>query len=267
MLSTIKEMDGKVNIFQKDCLTIKIYDDVRDMGNSAASEVSKKIKEILEEKGEVNIVFAAAPSQEEFLKFLIADKSIDWSRVNAFHMDEYIGMENFAPQSFGNFLKERIFGLLPFKSVNYINGKAQDLDKECERYSMLLKEKPVDIVCLGIGENGHIAFNDPDVADFNDSKSVKIVELDETCRCQQVNEKCFEKLEQVPRKALTMTVPALLEAEWMFCIVPFEKKAPAVRNTVFGEISEKCPASILRKKENSKLYLDKNSSSRLFATQ
>lgn len=265
MLSTTTK--NGVKILEKERLTIKIYDDIKDMGREAASEVSCKIREILDKKEEVNMVFAAAPSQEEFLKCLITDKNIDWSRVNAFHMDEYIGMEREAPQSFGYFLRKRLFGLLPFKSVNYINGKAQDLEQECERYSELLEYKPVDIVCLGIGENGHIAFNDPDVADFNDLKSVKIVELDETCRRQQVNEKCFDKLELVPRKALTMTIPALLKADWMFCIVPFEKKAEAVRKTVFGEISESCPASILRKKDNSKLYLDKNSSSRLFAAR
>lgn len=178
-------------------------------------------------------------------------------------MDEYIGIHPEAPQSFGNFLRQRIFDKVPFKTVNYLNGRAESLEEECKRYSELLLRHPVDIVCLGIGENGHIAFNDPDVADFNDPQLVKVVELDPVCRQQQVNEKCFEAFDLVPAKALTLTIPALLKADWMFCIVPFKNKANAVYNTLYGEISEKCPASILRKKENSCLYLDPESAERI----
>lgn len=139
-------------------------------------------------------------------------------------MDEYIGIHAEAPQSFGNFLRQRIFDKVPFKTVNYLNGQAENLEEECKRYSELLLRHPVDIVCLGIGENGHIAFNDPDVANFNDSQLVKVVELDPICRQQQVNEKCFETFDLVPAKALTLTIPALLKADWMFCIVPFKIK-------------------------------------------
>lgn len=160
-------------------------------------------------------------------------------------------------------LRQRIFDKVPFKTVNYLNGQAENLEEECKRYSELLLRHPVDIVCLGIGENGHIAFNDPDVANFNDSHLVKVVELDPICRQQQVNEKCFEAFDLVPAKALTLTIPALLKADWMFCIVPFKNKANAVYNTLYGEISEKCPASILRKKENSCLYLDPESAERI----
>ena len=259
MLSTINE----TYLFQQDLLTVKMFPSIQQMGKCAATEVTNKICELLKEKAEINMIFAAAPSQNEFLSHLIHSKQIDWTRINAFHMDEYIGIHAEAPQSFGNFLRQRIFDKVPFKTVNYLNGQAENLEEECKRYSELLLRHPDDIVCLGIGENGHIAFNDPDVANFNDSQLVKVVELDPICRQQQVNEKCFETFDLVPAKALTLTIPALLKADWMFCIVPFKNKANAVYNTLYGEISEKCPASILRKKENSCLYLDPESAERI----
>ena len=178
-------------------------------------------------------------------------------------MDEYIGIDGSKPQSFGNFLYRSIFSKVPFKTVNYLNGVAPDIEAECHRYASLLKDYPVDIVCLGIGENGHIAFNDPAFADFNDPKLVKVVELDNICRTQQVHEKCFPTLDDVPKKAMTLTIPALLRAERMFCIVPFTNKAKAVKRMLEGEISEECPATILRKKQNSCLYLNNESSSLL----
>lgn len=259
MSSTLNE----TRLFQQDLLTVKIFPSIQEMGKCAATEVTDKICELLKEKTEINMIFAAAPSQNEFLSHLIHSKQIDWFRINAFHMDEYIGIRAETPQSFRKFLQERIFDKVPFKTVNYLNGQAENLEEECRRYSELLLHHPVDIVCLGIGENGHIAFNDPDVADFNDPQLVKIVELDPICRQQQVNEKCFETFNVVPTKALTLTIPALLKADWMFCIVPFKNKANAVYNTLYGEISEKCPASILRKKENSCLYLDSESAERI----
>ena len=259
MLSTINE----TYLFQQDLLTVKMFPSIQQMGKCAATEVTNKICELLKEKAEINMIFAAAPSHNEFLSHLIHSKQIDWSRINAFHMDEYIGIHPEAPQSFGHFLRIRIFDKVPFKKVNYLNGLAENLEEECQRYADLLTKPPVDIVCLGIGENGHIAFNDPDVADFNDPKLVKIVELDPICRQQQVNEKCFKTLDLVPKEALTLTIPALLKAEWMFCIVPFKNKAQAVYQTVYGEVSEKCPASILRRKENSSLYLDPKSAERI----
>ena len=257
MLSTVNET--KPTVFQQEQFTVKIYPDIRQMGCEAAREVAEQICKLLESKTEINMIFAAAPSQEKFLSQLIHDQRIDWSKVNAFHMDEYIGIHPEAPQSFGRFLRIRIFDKVPFRKVNYLNGRAESLDGECKRYADLLTQYPPDIVCLGIGENGHIAFNDPDVADFSDPELVKIVKLDPICRQQQVNEKCFETLDLVPKEALTLTIPALLKAEWMFCIVPFKNKAHAVYQTVYGEISEKCPASILRRKEKSSLYLDAES--------
>jgi glucosamine-6-phosphate deaminase len=249
--------------FTKDLLKVKIYPTTDQMGQDAARDVAGRIADLLSRKAEINMIFAAAPSQSAFLEALIADPGIEWNRINAFHMDEYIGIDITRPQSFANFLSRSIFSRVPFKSVNYINGAAPDVEKECERYARLLDEHPVDIVCLGIGENGHIAFNDPAVADFHDPKAVKIVAMDEICRGQQVKEKCFPTLDDVPKYAITLTVPALVRADWMFCVVPFVHKAPAVKRMLEGEISERCPASILRKKENSCLYLNKDSSSLL----
>lgn len=243
-----------------DKLNVKIFENRTLMGECAAKDIKEKIAELLSVKKEINMIFAAAPSQNDVLKSLVEDKSIEWNRVNAYHMDEYIGLDKNAPQGFGNFLKEHIFGLVPFKSVNYIDISATDPEKEAERYAKLLAKNPTDIVVLGIGENGHIAFNDPPVADFKDSKLVKPVKLDEICRNQQVNDGCFKSIDEVPTHAMTLTVPALVKAPYLFCIVPAPTKAKAVKETLTGNIDEHCPASILRLQDNAILYLDNESS-------
>lgn len=247
--------------FTKDKLAVKVFENRKLMGKEAATDVADCIKQMLSEKKEINMIFAAAPSQNEFLEELV-DSGVEWERINAFHMDEYIGLPLDAEQRFGTFLKERIFGRVPFKSVHYINGQAQP-EKECDRYSLLLKQYPVDIVCLGIGENGHIAFNDPHVAKFDDPELVKVVALDEKCRMQQVHDGCFRSIELVPTQAISLTIPALVAAKYMFCIVPASTKAQAVYDTIYGEISESCPASILRTKANAVLYLDSDSAALL----
>lgn len=229
------------------------------MGEDAASMVAERINDLLTKQAAINIIFAAAPSQNEFLKAL-KTKSLDWSRVHAFHMDEYIDLDKNAPQGFGNFLKERLFDALPFQSVHYLEGKATDMDAECQRYTTLLQKHPVDIVCMGIGENGHIAFNDPPVADFQDTQWVKTVQLDEICRQQQVNDGCFSDITEVPTHALSLTIPALMAAKYIYCIVPAASKAEAVYNTLHKEIMEKYPSTILRNQDNAVLYLDEDSS-------
>ena len=245
---------------KKDKLVVEIYENRSLMGEAAARDIKAKIAELLEESQEINMIFAAAPSQNDVLKSLVEDKEIEWNRVNAYHMDEYIGLDKDAPQGFGNFLKDHIFGLVPFKSVNYIDITATDPEKEAERYGKLLEENPTDIVIMGIGENGHIAFNDPPVADFKDKKTVKPVKLDEVCRQQQVNDGCFESIDKVPTHAMTLTVPTLVKAPYLFCIVPAPTKAKAVYETLNGSIDEHCPASVLRTHDNAKLYLDDQSS-------
>ena len=201
---------------KKDKLTVEIYENRTLMGEAAARDIKTKIAELLSKRQEINMIFAAAPSQNDVLKSLVEDKNIEWNRVNAYHMDEYIGLDKNAPQGFGNFLKAHIFGLVPFKSVNYIDIATTDPEKEAGRYGKLLKENPTDIVIMGIGENGHIAFNDPPVADFNDKKVVKPVKLDEVCRQQQVNDGCFESIDKVPTHAMTLTVPTLVKAPYLF---------------------------------------------------
>ena len=246
--------------YKVDKLWVEIYENRVLMGEAAARDIKQKIAELLAVKPEINMIFAAAPSQNDVLKALAEDKEIEWNRVNAYHMDEYIGLDKDAPQGFGNFLKEHIFGLVPFKSVNYIDVTAIDPDAEADRYGKILDANLTDIVVMGIGENGHIAFNDPPVADFNDKRTVKPVKLDEKCRQQQVNDGCFESLDKVPTHAITLTVPTLVRAPYLFCIVPAPTKANAVRETLNGSIDEHCPASILRKHDNAKLYLDNESS-------
>lgn len=244
-------------------MDIRIFSTRAEMGYTASAHIAGRIDKLLKDKECVNMIFAAAPSQNEVLEGLVNNRNIRWDRVNAFHMDEYIGIGADAPQRFGNFLKDRIFGKVNFRSVNYIDAEAGNADEACKRYASLLDRYPPDIVVLGIGENGHIAFNDPHVALFNDPKKVKCVGLDEKCRAQQVNDGCFKRLEDVPKYAVTLTIPALLSSAYMFCVVPAMTKAQAVERTVNGPVSEACPASILRTHNNVILYLDKDSASLL----
>ena len=248
---------------QVDKLNVKVYQTREEMGRAAAEEAAAAIRAAIAAKGEINMIFAAAPSQNEFLAHLIADKSIDFTKINAFHMDEYIGLPADAPQGFGKFLRERRFDRVPFKTVNTIDSTAADPEAECRRYAALLQAHPCDIVCMGIGENGHIAFNDPHVADFGDKAAVKVVALDETCRQQQVNDGCFARLDDVPTHALTLTIPTLTAPEAVFCIVPAKTKANAVYAALRGGITEACPASILRRHANATLYCDADSAARV----
>jgi len=228
------------------------------MGQAAGSAVEERINALLSERDELRMIFAAAPSQNELLAYLAQSDQIDWSKITAFHMDEYIGLPADAPQRFANFLREKLFDQVSFKAVYLIAGD-EDPKQECQRYADLLAEKPIDIVCLGIGENGHIAFNDPPVADFEDSQMVKVVELDTRCRQQQVNDGCFVALDAVPTQAITLTIPALMSGKHLYCVVPGPTKREAVDNTLNGPISTDCPASILRTHPSCQLYLDAES--------
>ena len=240
-------------------LRYKVFDTREAMGACAGSEAAAKLKELLREKEEVNVMFAAAPSQNETLQTLMADPEIEWERVNGFHMDEYVGLDENHPAGFRNFLKNAVFSKKNFKSVNLINGNADDPEKEAERYSALLKSHPLDICVLGVGENGHIAFNDPAVAEFHDAKLAKVVELDERCRMQQVHDGCFAELKEVPTHALTVTIPGLCAAKWMYCSVPAATKRAAVRATLCGEIGPEVPATVMRRHPDAALYCDPDS--------
>lgn len=243
-------------------LQVEIFENREALGHKAGDDAALALNQVIREKGRCNVIFAAAPSQNEFLEQL-CHSDVDWSKVHAFHMDEYIGLPSDAPQGFGNFLRRAIFSKVPFASVEYLNGGAEDIDEEIERYSKQLQENPVDIVFMGIGENAHIAFNDPAFSHFDDVHLVQRVKLDETCRTQQVHDGCFQNLMEVPHEALTLTVPALVGAERIFCMVPAATKAAAVEKVVLGEIRETVPASILRMHQNAVMYVDSDSGRKL----
>ncbi|SEQ93978.1 glucosamine-6-phosphate deaminase [Faunimonas pinastri] len=226
-----------------------------EMGRAAAADVATTLRSLLDRQDRVRMVFAAAPSQSDMLEALRAQPGIDWSRVTAFHMDEYIGLPEDAPQRFALWLREHLFDRLPFGTVNLIDP-GQDPAQAVRNYAALLAAAPIDIVCMGIGVNGHIAFNDPPVADFGDPLDVKIVELDDVCRQQQVDDDCFASFDDVPERAVTLTVPRLLRAAKIFCVVPGKAKREAVRQTLEGPVSTACPASALRGHADATLYLD-----------
>lgn len=240
-----------------DNLRVRIYTTRDQMGKACAFEAGKKIRHLLEEKETVNIIFASSPSQLDALGSLRVEKDIDWGRVQAFIMDEYVGLPADAPQTFGYFLKTRFFSKLPFRQVFYINGNVSDLKAECDRYASLLRQNPVDITFAGIGENGHLAFNDPHIANFNDPLLVKVNKaMDPTCRQQQVTDGWFNSLEDVPHQAITLTMPALTAAQYIFAIVPGSTKQMIVKRCLEGPISTECPGTILRKHPAAQLYLD-----------
>ncbi len=244
-------------------LTVRKFDTRTQLGEAAAEAVANQMRALLIEKDTINMIFGAAPSQQEFLAGLCLQPDLDWGRVNAFHMDEYVQLPDEAPQRFGNFLKTRLFDRVPFRTVNYLDGNLPDSAEECARYGQLLRQNPVDIVCMGIGENCHIAFNDPHVADFNDPVPVKVVDLDTACRQQQVNDGCFAVFGDVPTHALTLTVPAMMQAPHVFCMVPGRNKAPAVFHTLNAAVNETYPSTILRWHPNAILFIDSDSAGQL----
>ena len=241
-----------------DRLTVESFATRADMGAAAATDIAIALRERLSTQPNVRMVFAAAPSQAEMLGALASTPGIDWSRVTAFHMDEYIGLDPASPARFANWLDAHVFTRLSFAAVHRMTPEP-DADAEVARYAALMNEAPIDFVCLGIGVNGHIAFNDPPVADFNDPVDVKIVELDDICRQQQVDDDCFPDLGSVPHHAITLTVPRLMRADRLFCVVPGAVKRDAVSKTLHAPLSTECPASILRTHAACTLYIDKDS--------
>jgi glucosamine-6-phosphate deaminase len=233
------------------------------MGQAAALAVRASLLSLLEKQKNVRMVFAAAPSQLEFLASFVLLPGISWERIIGFHMDEYLGIGYDSPQSFGRFLREHLFDRVNMRRVEYIDPTPADPEAECRRYADFLNEEPIDIVCMGIGENGHIAFNDPPVADFSDPLSVKVVELDVRCREQQVHDGSFLKFEDVPLHAITLTVPRLLSARKIFVVVPGPRKAEAVFAALRGPLTTACPASALRTHNDVEIFLDTDAASLL----
>ncbi|RKY67440.1 MAG: glucosamine-6-phosphate deaminase [Candidatus Latescibacterota bacterium] len=245
-------------------LTVEVHESREELGKVAAALTASLIRKLLAEKQEISMVFAAAPSQNEFLAALAEMPNVEWNRIRTFHLDEYLGLPSEAPQRFSRYLQKHIFGRVPFMEVHYIDpGRGEAPEEICARYRRLLDRYPLGIACIGIGENGHIAFNDPPVADFQDPCKVKVVRLDEACRKQQVNDGCFSTLGQVPTHAITLTIPAVMAAQAVVCVVPGERKRKAVYQALRGEISTTCPASILRTHPQARMFLDRESASLL----
>lgn len=251
-------IDKQIKTETVDQLKVNVYETRLELGKAAGLAVAEKMRELLSQKEQIRMIFAAAPSQNEFLDTLTNEVGIAWHQVTAFHMDEYIGLSSSDPHMFSKFLRERLFDIVRPGLVHLIDT-TKSIEEECKRYGELLLEAPIDIVCLGIGENGHIAFNDPPFADFNDPEMIKPIELDSECRQQQVNDGSFSHYDDVPTHALTLTIPALLSGSHLFCMVPGNTKQDAVRRTLNGPITTECPASILRKHSNCTLYVDKDS--------
>ena len=245
-----------------DHLNVVIYEQPEVMAYNASDFVEKNIKEAINKSGFANIILATGSSQFLFLKAL-RNKEIDWKKITVFHLDEYKDISPNHPASFRKYLKDRILSFVNPKKVYFLNGDAADCEKEMKEYEQILINHPIDVACIGIGENGHIAFNDPGEADFNDSDLVKLVNLDEACRRQQFTEGWFPSFDDVPRQALTLTIPAILNSKVISCVVPDQRKSKAVYDTLNGKINTNCPASILRTHSQSRLFLDQFSASRL----
>lgn len=242
-----------------DQLLVRSFPNRSEMGLAAASDIGEEMRRRLANQEQVRIIFAAAASQVDMLEALIELPDIDWSRVTAFQMDEYVELAADAPQRFGRWLSARLFDRLPFGAVHFIETEPDPLPG-AQEYARRLNEEPIDIVCLGIGANGHIAFNDPLVADFFDPLDVKVIELDdEVCRRQQVDDGAFARIEDVPPRAITLTIPRLMRAGRLFCVVPGPAKRDAIRRTLTGPIETACPASILRLHSDCTLFLDNGS--------
>jgi glucosamine-6-phosphate deaminase len=244
-------------------LEYQVFDSRGELAASAAMRAAELIRTAVQTRGHARVVVATGNSQIDFIAELTAMPDVPWPAVHIFHMDEYVGMNDNHPASFRKWIRERVVEKVRPASAEYLIGDAPDVPAECERYTRLLLAAPIDLAFVGIGENGHIAFNDPHVADFNDPKTVKVVDLDEACRKQQVGEGHFRSTDEVPREALSMTCPALMRAEHLVCSVPDARKAKAVAATIHGPLGEACPASLLRTHPDARLYLDRESASLL----
>jgi glucosamine-6-phosphate deaminase len=242
-------------------MTLTICPNPQDLGKSSGELGASLIRKAITEKGTANIILATGTSQFETLNQLLEEKNMNWEKVTVFHLDEYIGLPISHPASFRKYLKERFLDLVPLKSYHLINGEDNPA-KECARLSDIILAHPIDVAFVGIGENCHLAFNDPP-ADFETEQAYIIVELDEACRQQQLREGWFPHLDAVPKKAISMSIQQILKSQAIICSVPEERKAQAVKDCLEGEISNLHPASILQQHPKCWIYIDQESSSLL----
>lgn len=248
-----------VRTFHVGLLEVVVYASRVELGAAAAAACEADLAAQLSHTGQARAIFAAAPSQNELLAGLRAGRSIDWRRVAAFHLDEYAGIAPEHPASFRRFLRERLMDRVPIGAFHELRGDAPDCEAECRRYATLLAEANPALAVAGIGENGHLAFIDPPVCDFHDARDVRVVDLDETCRMQQVHDGAFARIEDVPKRALSLTIPVLMRTPRLILAVPGKAKQRAVRDALEGPVSEACPASILRRHAGATLFLDEDS--------
>lgn len=246
-----------------DQLRVSIYADNESLGLAAAQEAAAIITQAVTERGVANLILATGNSQLTFLHALRRLSDIPWPAVNVFHMDEYLHLKPGHVASFPLFLRRHLLDHVPVGYFFPVPGRTEDIEAACRGYELLLRAHPADLCCLGIGENGHLAFNDPPVADFDDPVWVKVVALEEASRRQQVGEGHFSSLNEVPTHAITLTIPALRSARRMLCIVPERRKAVAVHQALLGPISPACPASILRRTPYAHLYLDRDAAAEI----
>jgi glucosamine-6-phosphate deaminase len=247
-------------------LAVSIYESNQEVGQAAAAEASEIIQRAIQEKGQANIIVATGNSQLSFLAALREEKGIDWSKVNVFHMDEYVGIDPGHPASFPGFLHRHLVDQVRPKAFYPVAAPVDGQEAACKAYEESLRAHPADLCALGIGENGHLAFNDPPFANFDDPVWVKVVKLDDLSRQQQVGEGHFASIQEVPTHAVTLTIPALLAARRVLAIVPERRKAEAVFEALKGPISPDCPASILRKTAHAQLFLDAESAAKVYPT-
>jgi glucosamine-6-phosphate deaminase len=247
-----------VKQFRAELLDVRAYETDALMARDATDDAVAAINTAVDARGAANIMLASGNSQVAFLGQLVSRRDVAWSRVTAFHMDEYAGLPSSHPASFQRYMRERVAELVPLHMFHFLEGTG-DPEVEARRYALLLADHPLDLCCAGIGENGHLAFNDPSVADFSDPHVVKVVALDAVSRRQQVGEGHFATIDDVPTHAITVTIPALLAARRLLVVVPESRKAEAVRRTLGDPISTACPATILRLQAHATLYLDGDS--------
>ncbi len=248
--------DTKSRPFETD---VRVLPDVSALARAAADEAAAVIRGAVTNNGTAHAMFATGNSQLAFINALVSETDeVPWGDVVVFHMDEYVGMGPEHPASFQRWIRHRIVEPAGPRAAHYLDGLA-DPETECRRYAGLLHRHPLDLCCLGIGENGHLAFNDPPVADFQDPEDVKVVVLDEGCRRQQVNEGHFPTYDDVPERAMTVTVPALLRAGRVLAVVPEGRKAEPVHAALEGPVTTGCPASALRRAPQATVFLDRDS--------
>lgn len=249
--------------FTEDQLEVRIFPTRAEAGAQGAEIAAARIRETIGRDGKMAIVFASAVSQDPFLSALRAQPGIAWDKITAFHMDEYAGMSGDHPASFRRFLRERLLDHVPVAAFHQLDGEAADPDAECARYAALLENANPLLVIMGIGENGHLAFIDPQVCDFHEPRTVRPVELDDVCRMQQVHDGAFTTLEEVPKQALSLTVPFFLSVPRALVFVNGHHKSTAVKAAIKGPVTEACPASALRRHPAATMFLDAEAAEKL----